>query len=369
MKTKREVYRLVVSVMVISIIAFTSEAFTQSNPTSTMKPVTLQMNSTVFRTDSSYGKGMKWFTDEVTKRTNSLIKWKIIPPFSLTKPGEEIDALKNRLSDAAFLVAIYYPTKLYLTNFDHAVFGGSTDIDKANIWGESFIHDRATMIHRELEKEGMKMLFAPVNPGFELMTKERISKLDDLKGKKIAVSGHFAEAQVRASGAVALTPTMVDRGTMLQTGALDGSIIPRDQSCSFKLFEYTKYSMPLWGCWFATFGVMNLDLFNSLPKDIQKVLIDIGREATTYIWQLARDDQPRLAKLMADAGHSILPSLSEVERNKWLQLGGEPIRAWLTEASTRGVGAEAKELMNAYFRIQEEKIGYVWPDQLKKQLR
>jgi TRAP-type C4-dicarboxylate transport system substrate-binding protein len=156
---------------------------------------------------------------------------------------------------------------------------------------------------------------------------------------------------------------------MLQTGALDGSILPRDQSVSFKLHEYTKYTIPLWGCWFATFGVINLDLFNSFPKDIQKILVDTGRETTTYVWQLAKADQPRLTNIMAGSGHSVLPRLPEAERIEWLKQGGEPIRAWLAEAAKRGVGAEAKELMDLFFRIQEEKIGYVWPDQLKKQLR
>lgn len=225
------------------------------------------------------------------------------------------------------------------------------------------------MLQKEMEKEGMKFLFAEIAPSWELESRTPVTKLDDLKGKKIAVSGVYAEAYVAATGAVGLSPTMTDRGSMLQTGALDASILPRSVAFPFKLYEFAKYNIPLlWGCWFTSIGVVNLKRFNSFPKDIQQVFLDVGREASRYFWKLNVPEQDRMRKITGGAGVTFNPPFSEKERMRWLDIGGQPITKWLKEAEKRGVGAEGRELMKTYFRLQEEKVGHVWPEALKKQL-
>jgi TRAP-type C4-dicarboxylate transport system substrate-binding protein len=311
-----------------------------------------------------------WFSDEVTKRTNGLIKFKHVWAFALTKPGEEIDAINTGLSQAAFFPAVYYPARLFLYNFDHSVFGGSPDLKRAIEWADPFLYGGAPMLQKEIEKEGMKFLFAEIAPSWELETRMPITKLDDLQGKKIAVAGVYAQAHVAASGAVALSPTMTDRGSMLQTGALDGSILPRNVSFPFKLYEFAKYNMPvLWGCWLTSIGVIDVKLFNSYPKDIQQILLNLGREATRYLSKLEVPHQEKMEKIMKSAGVTFNPPLSKQDRMRWIEQGGEPIAKWLEEAEKRGVGPEGKELMRTYFRLQEQKVGHEWPDRLKRQLK
>lgn len=338
-------------------------------PKPPMEPVTLMFNGSIYRPATVYGETILWFCDEVTKRTDGLVKFEHVWAFALTKPGEEIDAINTGLSDLTFFPAVYYPSRLFLYNFDHCVFGGSPDLERAIEWTDPFLYEEALMLQEEMEGEGMKFLFAEIAPSWDIESREPITKFDELKGKKTAVSGVYAEALVSASGAVGLSPTMVDRGPMLQTGALDASILPRTVSFGFKLYEFAQYNMPLlWGNWFTSIGVVNLELFNSFPEEIQQVFLDVGREASSYFWELNVPDQERMRKVMEEAGVTFNPPLSEADRTKWLELGGEPIREWLAEAEKRGLGAEGRELMNTYFRLQEEKIGYVWPEVLKKQL-
>jgi TRAP-type C4-dicarboxylate transport system substrate-binding protein len=358
---------LAVLIAISLVLATSSRAVAQTKPS--MKPVTLLFNCSIYRPDTVYGKTIMWFCDEVTKRTHGLIKFKYVWAFALTKPGEEIDAINTGLSQAAYFPAVYYPARLFLYNFDHCVFGGSPDLKRAIEWVDPFLYERAPMLHKEIEKEGMKFLFAEIAPSWEIETRMPITKLDDLQGKKIAVAGVYAQAQVAASGAVALSPTMTDRGSMLQTGALDGSVLPRSVSFPFKLYEFAKYNMPvLWGCWLTSIGVIDVKLFNSYPKDIQQILLNVGREATTYFTKLNVPYQEKMGSIMKSAGVTFEPPLSKKDRLRWIDQGDEPITQWLKEAEKRGVGTEGRKLMRSYFRVQEEKIGYEWPEQLKKQI-
>jgi TRAP-type C4-dicarboxylate transport system substrate-binding protein len=306
----------------------------------------------------------------VTKQTKGAISFKQVWAFALTKPGEEIDAINTGLSQLAFFPAVYYPKRLYLYNFDHCIFAGSPDLGRAIEWTEPLLFEKGWMLHKEMEKEGMKLLFTEIAPGFDLESRVPITKLDDLKGKKIAVSGVYAEAYVAGTGAVGLSPTMADRGTMLQTGALDGSILPPHVSFGFKLYEFAKYNVPLqWGCWFTGIGVINLKLFNSFPVDIQKILVGVGGEANRYLWKLSVTELARIRKIKEEAGVTFMSPLPEKDRIRWLEMGGEPIRKWLVEAEKNGVGAEGRELMRTYFRLQEEKVGHSWPEVMKKQIK
>lgn len=372
MEKRKGVQRVSVFVSVLVSITLILAASAQSVAAqkSPMKPVTLLFNGSIYRPDTVYGKTILWFCDEVTKRTNGLVKFKHVWAFGLTKPGEEIDAINTGLSQLSFFPAVYYPARLFLYNFDHCVFGGSPDLTRAIEWTDPFLYGGAPMLHKELEKEGMKFLFAEIAPSWDIETKTPTPRLDDLKGQKIAVAGVYAQAHVAATGAVALSPTMTDRGSMLQTGALDGSVLPRTVSFPFKLYEFAKYNRPvLWGCWFTSVGVIHVKLFNSFPKDIQQVFLNVGREANRYFQKLNVPHQEKMKKIMEAAGVTFNPPFPKEDRMKWIELGGEPIAKWLKEAEKRGVGAEGRQLMRTYFRLQEEKVGHVWPERLKKQLK
>ena len=68
---------------------------------------------------------IRWFGDEMEKRTDGLIRCEYVYSSALTKPGEEIDAVRTGILDYSLISGNYYPSKPHLNNFSHAVYEGA----------------------------------------------------------------------------------------------------------------------------------------------------------------------------------------------------------------------------------------------------
>jgi TRAP-type C4-dicarboxylate transport system substrate-binding protein len=112
----------------------------------------------------------------------------------------------------------------------------------------------------------------------------QVKTLADLRGKKIRVSGPEGQTLTALGG----TPvSIVDMGEVylsLSNGILDGLIIGNQALVSFKFGEvvhyYTQWDGPAIRC--LPFGFfMNMDKWNSLPKDIQDAIdSSVGMKST-----------------------------------------------------------------------------------------
>src|SRR4030067_1822248 len=70
---------------------------------------------------------------------------------------------------------------------------------------------------------------------------------------------------------------------MVERGALDGEIIMLDLAHIFKHYEVSKhYTHVGLGSIVVITVTANIDAWNSLPPDIQKIMVDVGRE--TEVW-------------------------------------------------------------------------------------
>jgi TRAP-type transport system periplasmic protein len=115
----------------------------------------------------------------------------------------------------------------------------------------------------------------PDPPGLPLGTvKKELTSLEDLKGLKLCGPGKYNMDLMTALGA---SPTMVpppEQYTALQKGILDATILDPIfyDMLNFKdLIKYQTSNFSLGGSpWFM---VMNKDKFNSLPKDLQDIIV------------------------------------------------------------------------------------------------
>ncbi len=207
----------------------------------------------------------------------------------------------------------------------------------------------------------MKFLWASSSPSYSLVSKKPITKLDDFKGMKIAITGDRFTKMLSAIGAVPLPTTLADRGTALQTGMLDGSIIPNDLTYPYRLHQSAPYYMDMdWGALSSVNIAMNLELFKSLPADVQNIVQRSFREVAQRNAPLYFYNESRLVRLMAQEKVTINPSLSLDEKVKWSNLLGEPV----AERVKRGedLGLPNKAMATRYMELLN-KAGWKFPKQ------
>jgi len=161
-----------------------------------------------------------------------------------------------------------------------------------------------------------------------------IEKLEDLKGCKIRSPGGQMSEACKAMGAVPVAMPSPEAYTAMERGTLDCLTMPESSNIAFSLEEVTAY---ICRPDYATTGVpiiVNLDVWNSLPKEIQDIMHQAGEEAYfNCSEQIIKADKEMVAPIVEKRGIKVV-DLDPKERermrkacasvwDKWLEDNGD----------------------------------------------
>jgi len=138
------------------------------------------------------------------------------------------------------------------------------------------------------QKYGVKVIYY-FDYGFRHIWNARrpITVPKDLRGLKIRTqpSKVFADT-VNSLGAVAVPLGWAEVITAAQQGVIDGADLPVVNMVPLKAFEVSKYYSLTGHNYGATLLAMNLQMWNDLRPEQQKLLLDAGREAQDVVRKL-----------------------------------------------------------------------------------
>ena len=154
------------------------------------------------------------------------------------------------------------------------------------------------IISKDMEKAGVKVLFWMQDGKAAIASKKPMKTLDDFKGKRVRVPSELGAYTIKALGGA---PVFMGGGEVylaLQRGTVDAGISSVTSFVDRKYYEITKYitepnfMFGLYAC------VINLNKWNSLPPDVQKILKAAGEK--TQEWgrgEVEKSDSTALAEL------------------------------------------------------------------------
>jgi TRAP-type C4-dicarboxylate transport system substrate-binding protein len=123
------------------------------------------------------------------------------------------------------------------------------------------------------EHSGLRILYMAVTSPLKIHAIAPITKLEDLKGKKIRFQGVQLKNVIDAIGAVPVPVPPPETQDALSKGIVDAATFPHEGAASFDLGTVVKYSVEP-GISSATFAVvMNPGSYDALPGEL-KTLID-----------------------------------------------------------------------------------------------
>lgn len=155
-----------------------------------------------------------------------------------------------------------------------------------------------------LSSQGIKGLGYWEN-GFRNITnsKRPIKKLEDLEGLKLRTMEN--KLHIAAWKQLGANPTPMAFGelfTALQQGTVDGQENPLALIVSNKFYEVQDY-LTLSGHVYTPFVIMmNKDFFDSLPQDLQQVVLDAVKQAGEYQRNLIKEQESDNLKVIKNAG-------------------------------------------------------------------
>lgn len=155
-----------------------------------------------------------------------------------------------------------------------------------------------------LSDKGIKGLVYWEN-GFRHLTnnKKPVATVDDMKGLKIRTLESPMQIKFwSATGANATPIAFTELYAALQQGTVDAQETPLSLMYSMKFFEVQNH-LSLTGHLYSPWPVLiNQNFYDSLPEDLQKVVMDAAVETRDYNRQLSKEDEAKSLDLLTAEG-------------------------------------------------------------------
>ena len=218
---------------------------------------------------------MERWKKEVEKRTNGKVKINTYPSSTLLGPKNMMDGVIAGTADIGCLCQAYQPGRFIISNATALPLG----IPNAKV-GSLTLWDLYNKYKPEAFKK-VKVLTMFTTAPANIMSRMAIRNLGDIKGVSLRASGGAAQI-LKAWGANQVGMPMSATPEALQKGTVKGLFSSLEVMKDFKFAELCKFvtftNTPIYP--FAV--VMNMDKWNALPKDVQKVFDDLSLEQAEW---------------------------------------------------------------------------------------
>ena len=218
----------------------------------------------------------KRYIEEVNKRGKGKVEVRFLGGPEVVKPFEQFQALRSGIADMTQTASVYFVGETVEGSAFELL--DPTDFQKylKGLRGtEAF--ELINQAYRE--KSGVRVLGITVGgTQFRFIMAKPISGLDDLKGKRIRVSGTQTAKAAQYFGAAPVTIPPADLYPALQRGVVDGAIRAADDAWSFgerdvyKSMIATPLQLSPGQAFIATRA------WDKLPPDVQQLLASTAAE-------------------------------------------------------------------------------------------
>jgi TRAP-type transport system periplasmic protein len=258
----------------------------------------------------------KWMS-KIEKETNGRVKIKPFWGGTLLGPTDGADEVAQGVADIGQVNPAYAKSGYAFTKASFLFFyGASQDVGR---------HAMKEMLKKfpqiEQEYQGVKVLAWASGFDYQAISRKPIRKLSDFRGMRMRSTGQVA-ALLKILNAEGVAIGGHETYVNIQKGILDGTIQPYETFKSGRLAEVAKYATAL-NLYRPHTGdrMMNLNAWNKLPKDIQKIFednieywgqeldnecikanaegIEIGKKAGVEYITLSKEESKQLDQLIA----------------------------------------------------------------------
>ena len=302
-----------------------------------------------------------FFVPEVTKRVAARTKHKVefIEGYggAMVKVADTLEGVQSGIIDIGGYNFGFEPSNLPLHAFQVMLpFGTMSPVMSLKI--ARAVYDKVPYMSRVLEDKFNQRLIALIaDNGYNLGTNFEWSKVSDLKGKKLAGAGLNLK-WLEYAGAVPVQGALPEAYTGMQTGVYLGWIMFPSGWVNFKLYEQGKYYTEVGFGAITWHGLtMNKARFAKLPKEVQDIIVQVGREYEALTGTVNEENYPKQVEQLKSFG-TVVKKVPDSVRVDW----ANSLKGWPQEKATEldKAGLPASQVLK--LALQEaEKLGHKWP--------
>jgi len=218
---------------------------------------------------------MERWAKELEKRTGGKVKVKTFPGGTLLNAKNMLEGVTSGSADIGNFAMSYQPGRFPVSEAVDLYHGFTS----ATVASQVLFDLVQKYQPKEFEKVKIITLFTC--PPTNIMTRNPVRKLADLKGVELRVAGTSAEVLKRLGGVPVAMPQS-ETPEAIQKGVVKGMISSLEILQDFKFAAYTPYAtianLPV-----VSFAVvMNKSRWNALPADVKKAIDGLSREQAVW---------------------------------------------------------------------------------------
>lgn len=303
----------------------------------------------------------EFFIPEVNKRLSAgggkyRIEWTTAWGGTLLKLGAESKGVADGVADVAIVSTLFEAPKFPLQNVSYFTPFGSEDIGVVSRAIAQLQNDVPAM-GDAWTKNGLVYLGGMALDPYHIWSREPITKLEDLKGRKISAPGPAAN-WVRGTGAVPVAGSLNTYYEDIKSGVSDGVLVFATGAWAAKVHEVAPHITKVnFGAMFAGGLGFNKRRFDKLPAEVQTALREAGDAWTDAYAKAQSAAVEAVTKRMVDAGAKVA-TLSEPERKRWADALSPVAQTWAKDSQSKGLPAD--QVLKAYTAALA-KAGTPWP--------
>ena len=277
---------------------------------------------------------MERWKEEVEKRTSGKVAIKTFPGGTLLGAKNMMDGVIAGQADIGCLCMAYQPGRFLVTNATALPVGfPNATVASLALWD---LYKKYKPKAFAKVKALTMFTCAPAN----IYAKKPVRNLEDLKGLELRASGGVAQA-LKALGATPVGMPQSETPEALQKGVVQGAASSLETLMDFKYAEICKYVTIFNGPVYPFAVVMNMDKWNSLPKDVQDVMDGMGVEQAFWTGNYM-DKHVNKSIDWSKKNHNIeITKLTKKELANWNRLLRPLKDKWITQAKAKGLPARA----------------------------
>ncbi len=284
--------------------------------------------------------GVNYFIEEVEKATDGRVKFDYFPGEQLGKARDMLDLTQNGVTDIGMVASAYASEKMPLSTVFELPGGFRSSCEGTLAYWE-LSQEGEFLAENEFDPNGVKMLFAYVNPPYQLFLNHAYESLDDLAGLKIRSASGPQDLMLRELGAAPVKTTAVEVYEALSRGTVDGLVFPPPTALVYEVEKFTQNvtqgenfgSVPV------TY-VISRSSWDAIPADLQEIILEVGERTTQRICEMTDEDVAESFEKFEAAGAKVI-ALSDADRERLEGVFETVSSDWIAKLEERGKPGEA----------------------------
>jgi TRAP-type C4-dicarboxylate transport system substrate-binding protein len=343
---------LLVAVLITGLIlgGCGGKTTTTTTTTSTPQVITLKFSSPFIEQEPP-GIWANHFMDLVEQNSNGRVHFERYFAESLAKHTEQIQLVSSGSVDVVNFTPSYLGQELVLNQlFDFPFYCSNEKALAATTKAYFEIPETKAIFDAEQKKLNIKILYWTCNGEMNLMSRAKVTTITELKDTKINM---WAPGDVKIWGEFGMTAIPIyiaDMYESLSRGVIDSVYFPPTGAFALKLFEQAKTNLTLGQGDVSTPFTFNLKKWNSLPKDIQDIIMAASLETSQFSLGGTTAGTEQAFQAFRDSGIYVGPAPQDEQIKLFEALMKYTTEEqWVNTCNAAGLGAEAQVLLK-YWR-------------------